>query len=126
MYIADTWKLHTVLKVPLVEEKAKKGENDFVLSVAWSSSGKTLACGCVDGRVAVFDFQRGNFLHFLRHHVGPVRALKFSIMEERILFTVSDSKILSFFFKSSFKKGDLPMQSLFYPFLHFSFTISGQ
>ena len=50
----------------------------FVLSVAYSPDGRRLACGSVDGGVAVFDVASGALLHSLVGHFKPVRSLAFT------------------------------------------------
>jgi WD repeat-containing protein 61 len=49
-----------------------------VLSVAYSPDGRRLACGCMDGVVAVFDVDSGKLLHALEGHFKPVRSLVFT------------------------------------------------
>ena len=49
----------------------------FVLSVAYSPDGKRLACGAMDGSVAVFDTATGNTVGVLEGHYKPVRSLTF-------------------------------------------------
>ena len=49
----------------------------FVLSVAYSADGKRLACGAMDGSVAVFDTETGTAVSVLKGHYKPVRSLAF-------------------------------------------------
>ena len=58
------------------EEKLK--QEKFVLSVAYSPNGQRLACGAMDGTVAIFDVPSGKLLHTLRGHHHPVRDLSFT------------------------------------------------
>lgn len=58
------------------EEKLK--QEKFVLSVAYSPDGRRLACGAMDGTVAVFDVPSGKLLHTLTGHHKPVRGLSFT------------------------------------------------
>lgn len=48
-----------------------------MLSVAYSPDGQRLACGAMDGTVAVFDTATGNVLGVLEGHYKPVRSLTF-------------------------------------------------
>lgn len=58
------------------DEKHKREK--FVLSVAYSPDGKRLACGVMDGTVAVFDVPSGKLMHFLTGHHKPVRDVCFT------------------------------------------------
>ena len=49
-----------------------------MLSVAYSPDGRRLACGAMDGTVAVFDVPSGKLLHTLTGHHKPVRDLSFT------------------------------------------------
>ena len=49
-----------------------------MLSVAYSPDGRRLACGAMDGTVAVFDVPSGKLLHTLTGHHKPVRGLSFT------------------------------------------------
>ena len=49
-----------------------------MLSVAFSPDGRRLACGAMDGTVAVFDVPSGKLLHMLTGHHKPVRDLSFT------------------------------------------------
>ena len=49
-----------------------------MLSVAYSPDGRRLACGAMDGTVAVFDVPSGKLLHTLTGHHKPVRDLTFT------------------------------------------------
>jgi len=64
------------------EENFKKER--FVLSVAYSPDGKRLACGSMDGSVAIFDVVSGKLLHTLDGHFKPVRSLTFTPGGRRI------------------------------------------
>jgi WD repeat-containing protein 61 len=55
-----------------------RGRDRFVLSVAYSPDGATLACGAADGGVALFDVATGGLLHSLAGHHKPVRSLAFT------------------------------------------------
>lgn len=87
-----TWQLIASLAVPRPEgaRPDRTGSGKFVLSVAWSPDGKRLACGSMDGTIAVFDVARAKFLHHLEGHSGPVRSLVFSPVDPRVLFTACD------------------------------------
>ncbi len=58
------------------DEKYKKDK--FVLSVAFSPDGRRLACGVMDGTVAVFDVAARQLLHTLTGHRKPVRDVMFT------------------------------------------------
>lgn len=58
------------------DEKYKKDK--FVLSVAFSPDGRRLACGVMDGTVAIFDVPSGQLLHTLTGHHKPVRDVCFT------------------------------------------------
>lgn len=58
------------------EDKTKKDK--FVLSVAYSSDGLKLACGCMDGTVAIFDVNTGSLLSTCAGHFKPVRSVAFT------------------------------------------------
>lgn len=49
-----------------------------MLSVAYSPDGRRLACGSMDGTVAVFDTASGKLLHTLDGHFKPIRSLTFT------------------------------------------------
>lgn len=55
-----------------------RGRDRFVLSVAYSPDGATLACGAADSGVALFDVATGGLLHSLAGHHKPVRSLAFT------------------------------------------------
>jgi WD repeat-containing protein 61 len=58
------------------DEKFKKDK--FVLSVAFSPDGRRLACGVMDGTIAVFDVPSGKLLNTLTGHHKPVRDVCFT------------------------------------------------
>mmetsp|Transcript_33252 Transcript_33252/g.81713 ORF Transcript_33252/g.81713 Transcript_33252/m.81713 type:complete len:318 (-) Transcript_33252:129-1082(-) len=68
-------------------DKPKHGR--FVQSVAYSGDGRRVACGAMDGTVAVFDTGSGKLLHTLEGHAMPVRSLAFSV-DSKTLFTACD------------------------------------
>lgn len=68
----------------------RTGTGKFVLSVTWSNDGKRLACGSMDGTIAVFDVGHAKFLHHLDGHYMPVQSLVFSSVDSRVLFTACD------------------------------------
>ncbi|KAL4563795.1 hypothetical protein LXL04_027841 [Taraxacum kok-saghyz] len=89
------WKLISTLSIPRPEasKPSDKGNNKkFVLSVAWSSNGRQLACGSMDGSISVFDVQRSKFLHHLDGHTMPVRSLAYSPLDPRVLVSGSDDE----------------------------------
>ncbi len=49
-----------------------------MLSVAFSPDGKRLACGVMDGTVALFDVPSGQLMHTLTGHHKPVRDVCFT------------------------------------------------
>ncbi|GJX51832.1 WD repeat-containing protein VIP3 [Tanacetum coccineum] len=88
------WKQIGTLSIPRPEgSKAsdKRNNKKFVLSVAWSPSGRQLACGCMDGSI-VFDIQRAKFLHHLEGHTMPVCSLAYSPLDPRVLVSGSDDE----------------------------------
>lgn len=88
-----TWQLLATLAVPRPETSKpsdKISSGKFVLSVAWSPDGRRIACGCMDGTIAVFDVERAKLLHHLEGHFMPVRSLVFSPTTPRLLFTACD------------------------------------
>lgn len=60
-----------------VQRDASKGA-DFVLSIAFSPDGKLLACGCMDGSVAVIDVESQSVKSHLVGHFKPVRSVTFT------------------------------------------------
>ncbi|XP_074571379.1 WD repeat-containing protein VIP3 [Curcuma longa] len=92
LWDTSTWELVATLAVPRPEgaRPDKTGSGKFVLSVAWSPDGKRLACGSMDGTIAVFDVARAKFLHHLEGHNMPVRSMVFSPVDPRVLFTACD------------------------------------
>ncbi|RWW26864.1 hypothetical protein GW17_00008739 [Ensete ventricosum] len=92
LWDTSSWQLVCSLPVPRPEgaRPDKTGSGKFVLSVAWSPDGKKLACGSMDGTIAVFDVARSKFLHHLDGHYMPVRSMVFSPVDPRVLFTACD------------------------------------
>ena len=62
----------------LLQADEKHKREKFVLSVAFSPDGKRLACGVMDGTVAVFDVPSGHLMHTLTGHHKPVRDVCFT------------------------------------------------
>ncbi|CAL5220193.1 g2165 [Coccomyxa viridis] len=75
------------LGIPSADEKHKREK--FVLSVAFSPDGKRLACGVMDGTVALFDVPSGQLMHTLTGHHKPVRDVCFT-PDSRMLLTACD------------------------------------
>jgi WD repeat-containing protein 61 len=76
------------LEVPgTTADKPKNGR--FAQSVAYSADGKRIACGVMDGTVAVFDVKSGTCVHTLDGHGGPVRDVTFS-PDGKTLYSASD------------------------------------
>lgn len=69
------------------DDKYKKEK--FVLSVAYSPDSKLLACGAMDGTVALFDVQAGKLVHVLEGHYKPVRSIAFT-PDSNMLLTACD------------------------------------
>ncbi len=65
-------------------------KDKFVLSVAYSPDGKRLACGSMDGGVALFDVASGKFLASLPGHHRPVRSVAFSADSTKVLTGCDD------------------------------------
>ncbi|CAL4978981.1 unnamed protein product [Urochloa decumbens] len=88
----EKWQPITSLAVPRPEgaRPDKTGSGKFVLSVAWSPDGNLLACGSMDGTIAVYDTNRMKFLHHLEGHHMPVRSMVFSPVDPHVLFTACD------------------------------------
>lgn len=57
---------------------ASKSTEPFVLSVAFSPDGKSLACGCMDGSVMVLDVETKAVTSTLAGHFKPVRSITFT------------------------------------------------
>lgn len=88
-----TWQLVSSLAIPRPEiskSADKSAGKKFVLSVAWSSDGRRIACGSMDGTISVFDVARAKFLYHLEGHFMPVRSLSYSPLDPRLLFSASD------------------------------------
>lgn len=96
LWDTSSWQLIASLAVPRPESSKQPDRSDrissgkFVLSVAWSLDGKRLACGSMDGTIAVFDVARAKFLHYLEGHHMPVRSMVYSPIDARVLFTACD------------------------------------
>ena len=60
------------------QSSGKSAEQQFVLSVAYSPDGESLACGCMDGTVCIFDVRKGQLKAELVGHFKPVRSLVFT------------------------------------------------
>ncbi|EIE22794.1 WD40 repeat-like protein [Coccomyxa subellipsoidea C-169] len=75
------------LGIPVADEKFKKDK--FVLSVAFSPDGRRLACGVMDGTIAVFDVPAGKLLNTLTGHHKPVRDVCFT-PDSQMLLTACD------------------------------------
>ncbi|KAJ6832510.1 WD repeat-containing protein VIP3 [Iris pallida] len=93
LWDTSSWQLISSLAVPRPEASRpsdRTGSGKFVLSVAWSPDGKRLACGSMDGTIAVFDIARAKFLHHLEGHYMPVRSMVYSPVDPRVLFTACD------------------------------------
>ena len=69
-------------KVPIREED----QNRFVYSVAYSSNGKYIACGAMNGTVVLFDAESGKLLGQCDGHKLPVRSICFS-PDSKCLYT---------------------------------------
>ncbi|XP_039146183.1 LOW QUALITY PROTEIN: WD repeat-containing protein VIP3 [Dioscorea cayenensis subsp. rotundata] len=93
LWDTSSWQLIATLAVPPPEGSRpadKTGSGKFVLSVAWSLDGRRLACGSMDGTIAVFDVARAKFLHHLDGHYMPVRSMVYSPVDPHVLFTACD------------------------------------
>lgn len=75
------------LQLPALAEDKRRER--FVLSVAYSPDGKRLACGAMDGMVAVFDTTTSALLGVMEGHYKPVRSLAF-MPDSRTLLTACD------------------------------------
>ena len=65
-------------------------KDKFVLSVAYSPDGKRIACGSMDGSVALFDVGSGKLLCSLPGHHRPVRSVAFSADSTKVLTACDD------------------------------------
>ena len=63
--------------VQAAEGNAKSKEK-FVLSVAFSPDGRSIACGSMDGLVCIFDLATQQLRHKLTGHFKPVRSIAFT------------------------------------------------
>ncbi|GAX84435.1 hypothetical protein CEUSTIGMA_g11855.t1 [Chlamydomonas eustigma] len=77
------------LSLPALADDKQRRTERFVLSVAFSPDGKRLACGAMDGTVAVYDVASGTALGVLQGHYKPVRSLTF-LPDSRSLLTACD------------------------------------
>mmetsp|Transcript_22951 Transcript_22951/g.58651 ORF Transcript_22951/g.58651 Transcript_22951/m.58651 type:complete len:315 (-) Transcript_22951:284-1228(-) len=80
---------HTELPLPAASDERSKTRERFVLSVAYSPDGSRLACGAMDGTVAVFDTTTGQSVGVMEGHHKPVRSLAFT-PDSRLLLTACD------------------------------------
>lgn len=55
-----------------------KAKEQFVLSVAFSPDGKSVACGSMDGLISVFDVETQKLRHKLTGHFKAIRSLAFT------------------------------------------------
>ena len=69
---------------------SSSSKDKFVLSVAYSPDGRRLACGSMDGGVALFDVARGKLLSSLPGHHRPVRSVAFSADSAKVLTGCDD------------------------------------
>ncbi|GJW68604.1 putative reverse transcriptase domain-containing protein [Tanacetum coccineum] len=96
--LRDTSRIGTdrkLISIPRLEgsKASDKGNNKkFVPSVAWSPSGRQLACGSVDGSKSVFDVKRAKFLHHLEGHTMHVRSLAYSPLDQRVIVSGSNDE----------------------------------
>lgn len=60
------------------QSSGKSAEQQFVLSLAYSPDGESLACGCMDGTVCIFDVRTKQLKAELVGHFKPVRSLAFT------------------------------------------------
>ena len=66
-----------------------------MLSVAFSPDGKRLACGVMDGTVALFDVPSGQLMHTLTGHHKPVRDVCFTPGQCAILLFINTHSVAS-------------------------------
>lgn len=88
LWDAEARKAQASLKLPSKGEDTK-AKDAFALSVAVSPDGRRVACGAMDGSVAVFDLEANALLHTLEGHSKPVRGLTFT-PDSRMLLTACD------------------------------------
>lgn len=69
---------------------SSSSKDKFVLSVAYSPDGRRLACGSMDGGVALFDVASGKLLSSLPGHHRPVRSVAFSADSAKVLTACDD------------------------------------
>lgn len=82
----------SVMSLP--EVAADKAKNSrFVQSVAYSPDGRRIACGAMDGTVALFDAGTGKLLHTLQGHAMPVRSLCFDVSGKTLYTGCDDGHI---------------------------------
>lgn len=94
--VISLWRLSTtalseVAQLPLPQSggKDRAKRDPFVLSVAYNDDFTKVACGAMDGTVAVFDVASQKLISRLDGHYKPVRSLAF-VPGSQMLVTASD------------------------------------
>jgi len=65
----------------------------FVMSVAYSSDGKTLACGGIDGAISVFDVATARLVSTIQVHRSPIRSLSFAPQGSQLVAGCDDGLV---------------------------------
>lgn len=71
--------------------KTKSGA--FVMSVAYTSGGKTIACGAIDGSISVFDVASGKLVTTIDVHKMPIRTLCFTYASTQLIVGCDDGLV---------------------------------
>lgn len=64
-----------------------------VLSVAWSSDGKRIACGTANNAVFIWDAETGELLQSLLGHSGSVTSVAFNVRGEKVVSGSDDKTV---------------------------------
>mmetsp|Transcript_22400 Transcript_22400/g.61887 ORF Transcript_22400/g.61887 Transcript_22400/m.61887 type:complete len:317 (+) Transcript_22400:46-996(+) len=89
----ESSRMHAEMRLPPPKEERGRPKERFVLSVAYSPDGKRLACGAMDGTVALFDVASTQLLGLLEGHYKPVRSLAFTPDSSMLLTACDDMHV---------------------------------
>lgn len=83
----------TVIEVPQAADGNAKSKEKFVLSVAFSPDGRSIACGSMDGLICIFDLETQALKHKLTGHFKPVRSIAFTPDSQLLLSACDDMQV---------------------------------